>query len=140
MSDVKEFLQQVKLCDVNINNLLEEQAHLKDLTIRITATLKQDVVSGGGSHDKIGDAVAKIVDLEKEIDQAVDKFVDKKREVSKVVEQVTNPDYLAVLYKRYFFPYESLEQIACDMGYTYRNVCYLHGKALQAVSDLIAEK
>lgn len=133
----KDFLQQVQLCDAHINNKLEELAHLKDLAVRITATLKQDVVSCSGNHDKIGDAVAKIVDLENEINQAIDEFVDKKKEVSAVVEQITNPDLLTVLYKRYFFPYESFEQIACEMGYTYRNVCYLHGKALQAVADLI---
>lgn len=137
MSDVKEFLQQVKLCDAHINNKLEELAHLKDLTVRITATLKQDVVSGGGNHDKIGDAVAKIVDLETEINQAVDEFVDKKREVSKVVEQVTKSEYLTILYKHYFFPYESFEKIACDMGYDYRHVTRLHGYALQAVGKLM---
>lgn len=137
MSDVKEFLQQVKLCDAHINNKLEELAHLKDLTVRITATLKQDVVSGGGNHDKIGDAVAKIIDLENEINQAVDEFVDKKREVSKVIEQVTEAEYLTILYRHYFFPYESFEKIACDMGYAYRHVTRLHGYALQMVEKIM---
>ena len=140
MSSAKEFLQQVELCDAHINSQLEELAHLKDLATRITTILKQDVVCCGGNQDKIGDTVSKIIDMQNEINKAVDNFVDKKREVSAVVEQITNPDYLMVLYKRYFYPYLSFEQIACDMGYTYRNVCYIHGKALQAVSDLIAEK
>ena len=140
MSGVKEFLQQVELCDAHINNKLEELAHLKTLAVKITTTMKQDVVSSSGNQDKVGGIVAKMIDLEKEINQAVDSFVNKKREVSKVIEQVNNPDYLTVLYKRYFFPYESFEKIACEMGYTYRNVCYLHGKALQAVEELIAGK
>lgn len=140
MSDAKEFLQQVELCDAHINNKLEELAHLKDLATRITTSLKQDVVCCGGNQDKIGDTVSKIIDMENEINQAVDDFVDKKREVSAVIEQITNADHLMVLYKRYFYPYLSFEQIACDMGYTYRNVCYLHGKALQAVEKLIFEK
>ena len=140
MSDAKEFLQQVELCDAHINSKLEELAHLKDLATRITTSLKQDVVCCGWNQDKIGDTVSKIIDLENEINHAVDNLVDKKKEISAIIEQITNPDYLMVLYKRYFYPYLSFEQIACDMGYNYRNVCYIHGKALQAVSDLIAEK
>lgn len=139
MSDVKEFLQQIELCDAHINNKLEELAHLKDLSVRITATLKQDVVSGGGNQDKIGDAVAKIIDLEHEIDQAIDDFVDKKRAVSKIIEQVTEAEYLTILYKHYFFPYKSFEQIAYEMGYAYRHVTRLHGYALQAVEKLMKQ-
>jgi DNA-directed RNA polymerase specialized sigma subunit len=41
-----------------------------------------------------------------------------------------------VLHKRYF-EYKPWEQIACEMGYSYRNVCYIHGKALQAFEALM---
>ena len=57
----KEYLQQVKLCDAHIGNKLEELSRLKDMVYHITSTLRGDVVSGGGSKDKLGDAVAKIV-------------------------------------------------------------------------------
>jgi len=132
----KEFLQQVKLCDAHINNKLEELSRLKDMVIHITATWKADVVSGGGTQDKMGDAIAKIIDLEAEINRAVDEYVDKKKQVGATIEQIRDSDQVTVLHKRYF---EDLtwEQIACDMHMTYRNVCYIHGRALQAVSDLI---
>ena len=135
----KDFLKQVQLYDMHINEKLEEMEHLKALTLKITATWKQDTVSGSGNQDKLGDAVAKIIDLENEINQAIDNYVDKKKVVNAVIEQIQDPDQVAVLYKRYF-QYESLEQIACELHCTYRNVCYIHGKALQAVSLLIGEK
>ena len=132
----KEFLQQIKLCDTHINNKLEELAHLKALAVKITTSMKADVVSGSRSQDKTGDAVAKIIDLEREINQAIDVYVDKKKEVSAVIEQIEDPKQADVLYKRYFLN-EGWEQIACEMGYTYRNVCIIHGRALQTVTELL---
>jgi DNA-directed RNA polymerase specialized sigma subunit len=136
MTDAKTYLHQVRLYDTHINNKLEEMQRLKDLAKRITTSLKPDMVSSSGNHDKIGDAVAKIVDLEAEIDKAIDAYVDKKREVSGVIEKVKDADQLNVLYKRYIF-FENLEQIAFEMGYSYRNICYIHGRALQAVTELL---
>lgn len=133
---VKEYLQQVKLCDVHIQNKLEEQSRLKDMVLHITSTLRGDVVSGGGNKDKLGDAVARIVDLEAEINQAIDDYVDKKREVGNVIDKVKDPDQLQVLHKRYF-EYLTWEQIACETHMSYRKVCYVHGRALQAVAELL---
>lgn len=142
MSDKKtnpviEYLKQVELCDRNITNKLEELSHLKSMVLKVTATWKQDVTSGGtGNQDKLGDAVSKIVDLENEINQEIDTYVDKLQEVSALIQKIQDPDQLAVLHKRYFL-YHTWEQIAYDMSMTYRNVCYIHGKALQAVEELM---
>ena len=133
----KEYLKQVKMCDIHIANKLEDMAHLKDVVLKVTATWKQDSTSGGtGNQDKLGNAVAKIVDLENEINRAVDEYVDKKKQVSATIEKLQDPDHVAVLYKRYF-QNETWEQIAYEMHCTYRNVCYIHGKALQAVEALL---
>jgi DNA-directed RNA polymerase specialized sigma subunit len=93
-------------------------------------------VSGSGNQDKLGDSVAKIVDLQDEINQKIDKYVDLKREISALLEQIPDPDQVKVLHKRYF-EYKPWEQIACEMNYSYRNVCYIHGKALQAFEALM---
>ena len=133
----KEFLSQVELCDIHINNKLDELQHLKDIALKMTSTWKDDVISGGSSNqDKLGDTVSRIVDLQVEINQAIDRYVDKKQEICAVVEKIKNPDQLAVIHKRYF-EYKTWEQIACEMNYTYRNVCYIHGKALQVVEGLL---
>ena len=133
---VQEYLLQVKLCDAHINNKLEEMAQLKALSTKITSTLKPDAVSGGGYGDKVGDAVARIVDMQNEINAAIDDYIDKKSEVKRVIEKVTNPDQLNVLLKCYIL-HESLEQIACEMGYSYRNICYIHGRAMQSVAAVM---
>lgn len=138
-STAKEFLQQVRLFDIHINSLIEEKAQMEALAAKVTSAWGGERVSGSGNQDKLGDTVAKIVDLERKIDKAVDSFVDKKAEVRAVIEQVSNPDHLELLLKVYIH-YETLEKVACEMGYTYRNACYIHGRALQTVEAILAGK
>lgn len=137
MTDVKRYLQQIRLYDSHINTKLEELQHLKEMVTRITPTLKDDVVSGGNSQDKLADAVVKIVDLEAEIDREIDSYVNAKQEISSVLDGIVDPDQLQVLHKRYV-QYKTFEQIACDMNMTYRNVCYIHGKALLTVREIMS--
>lgn len=134
----KEFLQQVKLFDLNIDSLLEEKAQLESLRDKITSSWGGEPVSGSGNKDRLGETIAKIIDLERKIDEAVDKFVDKKEEVRAVISKVNHPVHLELLLKVYIH-YQTLEKVAGEMGYTYRNVCYIHGRALQAITELLKE-
>lgn len=135
-NSAQEFLKQVRLYDIHINNKLEEKARLEALAQKITSAWGGEHVSGSGKLDKLGDAIAKIIDMEREIDRAVDAFEDKKQEVKSVLEKIQNADQLEVLYKVYI-QYESLEKVACEMNMTYRNACYIHGRALQTVESLM---
>ena len=135
-NEAKEYLEQIQLCDKKINNKLEELSRLNALAYKVTSSLKQVAVFGSGTQDKVGDAVSRIVDLQREINDDIDRYCDKKAEVRAIIDRVKNPDELDVLSKRYLL-YESLEQIACEMGFTYRNVCYIHGRALQTVAELM---
>ena len=138
MCDAKAFLMKIELLDAHINNRINDLHELRSLVTKITSTINQVCVSGSGNQDKLGDSVAKIVDLQDEINQKIDKFVDSKREVSAVLEKLQEPDHVKVLHKRYI-EYKPWEQIACEMKYSYRNVCYIHGKALQAVEALLKD-
>lgn len=135
MVDAKAYLKQVQLYDTHICNKLEELQTLREMTTKITTSLKPDAISGGGFKDKLGDAIVKIIDLQNEINQAIDKYVEKKREVSAVIEKLENPDQIRILHMRYFEG-KTWEQIACDIHMTYRNVCYIHGRALQEVNEI----
>ena len=138
MVEPKEFLEQVKHYDTHITIKQAEVDKLRAMMLKITPTLKQDVVSSSGSQDKLGDAIAKIVDLEAEINQAVDNYISKKREVRNVIDRIPDSDQYAVISRKYLL-YETLEQIAVEMNMSYRNVCYIHGKALQTVSKILKE-
>ncbi len=128
--DAKEYLKGIKKANDVIEAKLRKRDQLQGMRYRITQTMKADVVSGGGSHGGFSTASDELIDLEREIDAAVDRYVDLLREAEALLEQVDGQNYYKVLRKRYW-EYESIEKIAVDMGYTYRNVCYLHGRALQ---------
>ena len=139
ISAVKAYLQKIRLYDTHINNEVAEMSRLKDMVTNITPTLKDDVVSGSGSKDKLGDTVAKIVDLQDEINRAIDEFVDRKNEVCAIIDSLQNPDHVALLHKRYV-EYLTWEQIACDMHISYRHATRMHGRALQAIERVMIEK
>ena len=137
MTDAKTYLRQVKLLDIHISNKLEELQRLRGLSYKISSSLNPNFVSGSRNMDKIGDSIAKIVDLEVEINREIDLYVNKKREITDIIEKVTDPDQLEVLYRRYI-QFETFETIASEMNMTYRNACYIHGKALQTVEQLLS--
>ena len=132
----REYLEQVKLLDVHINSRLEELAQLKALATKTTSTWSAEPGGGSGSQDKMGNAVAKIIDMQQEINDAIDAFVCKKNEVRTLLEKIKNPDQLEILFKVYF-QYETLTQAACEMGMTHRNACYIHGDALSEVERIM---
>ena len=136
MCDAKAYLKKIELLDAHINNRLNDLQALRSLVTKITATISPVSVSGSGNQDKLGDAIAKIIDLQDEINRKIDNYVDLKREISAKLELIDVADYVKVLHKRYF-EYKPWEQIACEMNCTFRNVCYIHGKALQAVEALL---
>lgn len=134
--DAKRYLQQIKNYDSRINTKVEELYHLKAMVTKITPTLKQDVVSSGGSQDKLSEAVTKIIDLEAEIDREIDFFINARKAVTNTIDKVDDARLHMVLNMRYV-QFKTWEQIACDMGVSYQWVCKLHGIALQAVCKIL---
>jgi len=136
VKEAKDYLMQIRLLDTQIDCMLSNVDSLRESLLRITPTLKQDVVTGGSSHDRMSSTIAKIVDLEKEINAKVDTYIDKKAQIIRLLEKVRNPDYLKVLQLRYI-EYESLEEVSSEMHYTYRWICKLHGRALQTFAKIL---
>ena len=137
----KEYLSQVRIIDERITCKLADAALLQDMVTRITPILREDGASGcGGAPDRLADAVAKIVDLTAEINRDIDRLVDKKREIAAKLEKVSDRRYYTVLSRRYLL-FETFEKISCEMNYSWRRVCSLHGQALEAFQKVLdAEK
>lgn len=136
----KEYLMQIELYDAQIKNKCDEIENLRSMATSVTATLRPDGGSpSGGVSDKVGNTVSKIVDMQNEINKDIDRFIDYKREVMRLIDQIASPDEIRLLHLRYF-QYKPWEEIAVVMNYTYRNVCYIHSRALQSVSKLLEDK
>lgn len=137
--DAKKYLQQIRTIDTHINNRFEELHRWRMLAEKVTTEMNPAPAFGGNGKDKLGDAVSKIVDLEKEINEEIDRYLNISREVSDVLSNVKSEKQRAVLHKRYVL-YKTWEQIACEMNYSYYGVCKLHGRALQSVEAILKEK
>ena len=127
-----DFLKQYSAINKRIDRLLEERAEWMARATKITPTLS-DMPKGGEQPNKIQMAVEKIVEIENEVDKEIDTAQITKAEIMAAIKMVNDENLRNVLELRYISG-KTWEQIAVEMNYTYRNVCYLHGKALNVVN------
>ena len=129
---VKEYLSQAKFLDQRINSKIQQVAALNDLATKATSTLTGMPRNPNHATSSMEDVIAKIIDLQAEINQDIDTLVDLKRDLSATIKAVGNTEYQTVLEKRYLC-FQSWEQIAVEMGYDLRWLYRIHGKALDEV-------
>ena len=130
---VKEYLGQAYRLDQRINSKLEQLESLNGLATKCTSTLTGMPKNPSHSTSMMADAVAKIVDLQAEINRDIDLLVDLKCEMVRVIKNVEHAEYQTLLELRYLC-FKTWEQIAVDMNYSIDNVYRIHRKALCAVS------
>ncbi|HHW91193.1 MAG TPA: DUF1492 domain-containing protein [Firmicutes bacterium] len=132
----KEYLSQALLLDQRIHIKLEHLTSLRALATKMSATLRQDKVSGGNtSRSRMENAVVKIVDLEKEINEDIDHLVDLKAEIRETISQIEDPIGQVVLEMRYING-KGWDDIARGLRYNNRSVFKIHSRALRNVSEI----
>lgn len=129
---VKEYLAQAYRLDQRINSKLEQIVSLRELATKATSTLSDMPTSGTRNLQSMEGAIAKMVDLEAEINNDIDELIDLKRGIVNLIKQVQNTEYQTLLELRYLC-FKTWEQIAVDMGYSSRNMFYIHDKALDSI-------
>lgn len=131
----KEFFSQAYRIDQRISSKLEQVQSLRDLASRATATLCDMPSSGTRNIHRMEDVIAKMMDLESEINADISTLIDLKREIMSVVKRVANPECQTLLELRYLC-FKTWEQIAVEMNYGIDNIYRLHRRALEMVSTL----
>lgn len=135
--DAKKYLQQVRKLNVLIEQKRKQVKNLKEFAESITVPMdKERVSSSPTSLDKIGEIVAKIIDLENEINCDIDKYIELKKEVIGVIDSVEDARLMNLLYERYL-NFKTWDNIAAGMGITYQWVHILHKIALKNVQKLV---
>ena len=125
----KQYLNQIDRINRMINNKLAEIYQLKTMVCSISVSANEDKVQSSSDKDKLGSAVAKIVDLENEINKAIDIYVDKKERIVSQIDSVKDIMEYQVLFSRYI-EHKTFEQIAEDNDYSVRQILRIHGNAL----------
>lgn len=137
--NAKEYLSQAKYLDARIDSKLRQIASLNDLATHATSAMTGMPHNPNRGHNSMLDCVAKIVDLQAEINTDIDTLVDLKREIVQTIKGLQNAEYQTILERRYLC-FETWEQIAAGMNYDLRYLLKLHGRALEAVQEIMSMK
>ncbi len=117
----KEYLSQARYLDMRINSKIQQVSSLNDLATKATSALTGMPRNPNHATSTMEEAIAKIIDLQTEINNDIDRLVDLKQEITATIKAVGNTEYQTILEKRYLC-FLSWEKIAVDMGYSIRNV------------------
>jgi len=137
--NAKDYLGQAFRLDQRINSKLEQVASLNDLATKCASTLTGMPRNPNRNTSMVADSVAKIVDLQAEINRDIDMLVDLKCDMVRIIKSVDNAEYQTLLELRYLC-FKSWEQIACDLNYSVSWVLKIHRKALRAVDAVMIGK
>ena len=132
----KEYLMQYRDAVRRASAAQDHLSELRAIAERITPNYN----GGGGSHqtgDRLGAAVARLVDAETRVDQEITMLIATEREVEQTINAVDNSILRKLLYERYING-KTWEMIAVMLHYSHQHVVHvLHPKALDAVKHLI---
>lgn len=134
--EVKAYLNEYRKC---VKRSKAAQDHLNELRAMAERITPNYAATGGGScgvSDRLGAAVAKIIDAEAVVDAEIELLIATERDIQNAIDKVNDETLRTLLYERYING-KTWEQIAVQMNYGYRRVTQLHGKALNAVKDFL---
>ena len=129
----KEYLNQAYWLDRRIDSKLEQLSALKDMVTKTTSAMTDDVVSHTRNVHSMQDVIAKIIDMQAEINADIDRLVDLKSEIMHVIKDVRNPEHQTLLELRYLC-FKSWEYVAEQMGYNVRHIYRLHDEAVEQIT------
>ena len=132
----KDYLSQAYRIDQRINSKIEQVQSLRELAGKASATLS-DVPPSKGNRNvhRMEDVIAKMVDLESEINADLTRLINLKHEIVTVIKCVESPELQTLLELRYLC-FKTWEQIAVDLHFDLRWVHRLHNRALNEVDAI----
>ena len=131
----RQYLSQIEKYDNLIHNKIIEEEQLNILSMSVKSVPIGEKVQTSSKQDPMGDMVAKIIDLRKEISKMATDFLEQKQEIIRTIEAVEDPILYDVLFKRYV-EYKTLLNIADELGYSEVTIKRLHLKAVKAIKNI----
>lgn len=143
-----DYLDQVKILDSLIMNKIAEQEQLREMAEKITQA-NDGMPHATGVSDKIGNAVAGLVDLSNEIAVLVATFKGILQDVTKTIEMLPEEQY-RVIHCKFVLKrkelgnhrswYHSWEEVAEIVGYSESQVYRIKKKAIRNLQRILDEK
>lgn len=136
MNRAKQYLLEYQRIHRKIARLEAQISEIEEQADKITAWSDGDRVQSSHNPDKIGQLVARKIDMETKLLDAIGELFDKLDEIEYVLGSLRNPDY-ALLLEYHYIRGLTWESISLKMHYSTRWIQTLHGRALMEVDKLI---
>lgn len=137
----KEYLMQVRILDATIKRLDQELRRARDELITLRSPWPDGQPHGSGSKsDPVGNKAAQLADTITRIEE--DQLMTRAKlwrvrsEIIAEVGKVQDPLLQEILYSHYVDG-KRFEEIAVDIGYSWRHTIRKHGEALQAMEQIL---
>ena len=125
----KEYLRRIRDTESDLRSVEQDYQRARDDVMNLKAIqYDKDKVSNSHIGD-LSDAIAALEKYAERVNAKWDELIALRTEAEKQIEQIVDGRYREVLHRRYLQG-ESWEYIAVGMGYAFRTVLWLHGKAL----------
>lgn len=134
--EIKQRLKSAWVWQKQLEADLQTLQDLEDLAAKITPPVYSFAPGGGGDGDKIGGAVAKLVDLDKDIQNDIKMLIEALAATRALIKILGDEKLQLILFKRYL-NYQRWEVIAADFGYSWQYIHKMHSKALQKLKEEI---
>lgn len=138
---IKTFLKQAYDAQqkMDADKALLEIARIRAEGVQGVQYDKISVDGGGGKSPALAEAAVNIVQLECDLAVDIQQWTMALRNVRAIISQLPDACLRAVLERRYLRMMQ-FEQIAVDMGYSWRHVHRLHGLALTEAQKILLTK
>ena len=126
----EEYLNSIQTYEKRIEIKTMELCRLKTMSNNVRkSNLDERVQNNTQSKDSVGDAVAKIIDLEKNVDSVVDDKIRKRNEIIKKKKKKKNVQYYQVLSLKYINN-KTYKEIAELLGCSIMQINRIRQKAI----------
>ena len=134
----KEFLSQAYWLDRRIDSKLSQIVALRNMVTKTNSVMNDSPFTHTRNVHSMQDTIAKIVDMEAEINADIDKLVDLKRLIMHTIKDVGSPEYQTLLELRYLC-FWNWEKISMNMHYSRSQLFNLLPCALEEMERILAE-
>lgn len=136
--NIKQFLGKHFEISNAINSKLEQLEELRHLAAAASSPTLSESHCTGTYSDRVGRTVARIMDLDREINGEIDGLVEIKIQIRNMIGGLSDSTQRTIL-ERHYILHESWEVIAEKVGYSPRHITRLHNQAIAALEEAYGE-
>ncbi|MEY8393139.1 hypothetical protein D3Z36_11905 [Lachnospiraceae bacterium] len=134
----KEYLSELQFMKTRIGQLQEQKQMFLEMATSITAPVNPVKVQTTPKVDRMADAVAKMADIEKHIDEEVAAYYEHECQVMQQIQALHKVKYVQMLFKVYV-QNKSIYVAAKEIDISYTYAIEIHKKALAEFEKVHAD-